>query len=383
MLLSSPPLNYQEQKAIEDIHQIRDNVKYALRAPRRWVGLLRRNMLARNIRGSNSIEGYDVTAEDAIAAVAGEEPLDAQREAWAAVSGYRAAMTYVLQLASDPHFMYSDGFIRSLHFMMTGYDLTKNPGRWRPGPIYVRDEGKGEIVYEGPSFELVPGLMSELLAQLNQEQQPRVMVNAAMAHLNLVMIHPFSDGNGRMARALQTLVLAREGILESPFCSIEEYLGRNTLEYYEVLAAIGKGSWNPSNDARPWLDFCITAHFIQASTILRRIVETDRIWSELEQLIKIHRLPDRVLYALSDATLGFKVRNSTYRAVAEIADAVASRDLKSLVDAGLLTPDGEKRGRGYVASPILVRIREKTREPKQPPPKFFEELYLPGLEPEA
>lgn len=66
-----------------------------------------------------------------------------------------------------------------------------------------------------------------------------------MAHLNLVMIHPFSDGNGRMARCLQTLVLAREGILEPEFSSIEEYLGRNTQDYYSVLAETSEGSWHP------------------------------------------------------------------------------------------------------------------------------------------
>jgi len=72
-------------------------------------GLLRRNTLARAVRGSNSIEGYNVTAEDAIAAVDGEEPLAADREAWLAVTGYRYAMTFVLQLTKDKNFIYSEG----------------------------------------------------------------------------------------------------------------------------------------------------------------------------------------------------------------------------------------------------------------------------------
>ena len=54
-----------------------------------------------------------------------------------------------------------------------------------------------------------------------------------MAHLNLVMIHPFEDGNGRMSRALQSLVLARDHIVAPEFASIEEYLGRNTPAYYQ------------------------------------------------------------------------------------------------------------------------------------------------------
>ncbi len=365
MLFAPPEPSPAERKTLEEIDAIRRKLRYALRAPRRWVGLLRRNTFARNIRGSNSIEGYNVSAEDAIAAVAGESPADAQLESWLAVKGYRDAMTYILQLASDPSFRYSEGFTRSLHFMMTGHDLAKNPGRWRPGPIYVRDEERGEIVYEGPSADAVPELMQELSDRLNEGDDAPVIVRAAMAHLNLVMIHPFSDGNGRMARCLQSLVLAREGILEPEFSSIEEYLGRNTQEYYHVLAEVGKGTWSPRNDARPWLAFNITAHHAQASTLLRRTNETERVWNELEQMIKLHGLPERVIYALSDATFGYRVRNSTYRGIAEVSDAVASRDLKLLVDNGLLSPYGEKRGRGYVAGAILKALREKTREPRQ------------------
>ena len=185
--------------------------------------------------GPDGLEGYNVSAEDAIAAVAGEEPNDAERESWLAVKGYRDAMTYVLQLASDPHFRYHEGFLRGLHFVMISYDLTKNPGRWRPGPIYVRDDRKGEVVYEGPDSDSVPELMQDLSLELNLSETAPVMVRAAMAHLNLVMIHPFSDGNGRMGRwSIKLRSQAREGILESEFSSIEESLGRNTQEYYDV-----------------------------------------------------------------------------------------------------------------------------------------------------
>ena len=60
-----------------------------------------------------------------------------------------------------------------------------------------------------------------------------------MAHLNLAMIHPFRDGNGRMSRALQTLVLTRNDVVSPIFCS---WLGRNTDAYYAILGEIGKGA---------------------------------------------------------------------------------------------------------------------------------------------
>lgn len=132
----------------------------------------------RNIRGSNSIEGYEVSLDDAlsIALMEDEESLDAEQETKAAVIGYRNAMTYILQIADDPHFSYSEGLIKSLHFMMLHYALDKSPGRWRPGAIFVRDDDTGDIVYEGPDAIEVPDLMTELVAELNAPSELPPMV---------------------------------------------------------------------------------------------------------------------------------------------------------------------------------------------------------------
>jgi len=362
VLYKAEKLTQVERDVISRIEEAKKALKYNLATPRRWRGLLRRNTLARAVRGSNSIEGYNVTAEDAIAAVEGEQPLDADREAWLAVTGYRTAMTFVLQLTKDPNFTYNEGFIRSLHFMMVQHDLSKNPGIWRPGTVYVRDESKNEIVYEGPDVEMVPGLVEEMIEYLNDnDTSPHALVKGAMAHLNLVMIHPFSDGNGRMARCLQTLVLGQEGILEPEFSSIEEYLGRNTQDYYSLLAKTGEGSWNPRNSTREWIRFNLTAHFRQATTLVMRTKTIDTLWQELELELRRHGLPERLLYAVADGAIGYRVRNSSYRNLAKLNDIMASRDLKAAVDAGLLIPDGERRGRVYVGSPQIRALSDKLR----------------------
>ena len=103
----------------------------ALHEPRRWSGSLRRLSFARNIQGSNSIEGYDAKLDDVAAVAMGEEPLDSTVETRLALEGYRNAMTYVLQRADDNDFECSAGLMKSLHFMMTGYSLANRPGRWR------------------------------------------------------------------------------------------------------------------------------------------------------------------------------------------------------------------------------------------------------------
>ncbi|MCX6550989.1 MAG: Fic family protein [Acidobacteria bacterium] len=371
MVFTTPTLTDIEVRVHEKIDQLREKLSYSV-SSRKWIGLLSRVSRAKAIQGSNSIEGYNVTVEDALAAVDGEEPPDASSETWTALVGYRNAMTYVLQLADDRHFGYSPDLIRSLHYMMANYDLAKHPGRWRPGPIFVQNEATGERVYEGPDVELVPGLIDELMTELNSANSHPVMVRAAMAHLNLVMIHPFSDGNGRMARCLQSLVLAREGILAPEFSSIEEYLGRNQREYYDVLADIGQGRWHPARDATNWVRFCLTAHYRQAVTVLRRSREFGRMCSAVDELLAQFKLPARTFYALADTTQGFRLVNSRYRAIAEISQNLASRDLAQLCQLGLVEAHGERRGRFYTASAITKDIRAKTREPRVPIPDPFD-----------
>lgn len=280
-------------------------------------------------------------------------------------------MTYVLQIALDSDLAVDDGLLKSLHFMMLKHRLDKNPGRWRPGAIYVRRESTGETVYEGPDPDAIPALITGTIEELESSDAP-VLVRAAMAHLNLVMVHPFSDGNGRMARCLQTLALAREQIVAPVFSSIEEYLGRNTEAYYDVLGDVGQGHWNPHHDARPWVRFCLTAHYHQARTQVRRIQEIERLYTACWDLVERHKLPERTAGALAEAALGFRIRRASYRSIVEVtqgehvSDLTASRDLRALVDASLFEPIGEARGRYYLAHPILRSQAERIRAERAP-----------------
>jgi Fic family protein len=371
MLFDTPEPDEAEYRVLEMIEDLKNSLRLQLTEPRRWVGSLRRVSLARAIQGSNSIEGYEAGLDDAVDVAAGEEPLEANEETRLALRGYRDAMTYVLQLAGDPEFEYSTQLLKSMHYMMTNYALKNRPGRWRAGTIYVRDDETGEIVHEGVDIDQVPRLMNELVAELNEDTAHPDVIRGAMAHLNMVMIRPFRDGNGRMARCLQSLVLARSGVLSPVFMSIEEYLGRNTQAYYDVLGQVGGGSWQPDRDARAWVRFILLAHLRQARTMLRRVRESERMWLGLENLVRDLRLPDRSVMALFDAMIGLRVRNATYRAYfedgpEEITDATASRDLQKLVQADLLAPRGERRGRHYVALPALVAIREEVRGMRTP-----------------
>jgi Fic family protein len=364
-----PAVGAAEEAALERIDDLRRQLRfYIAEEPRRWVGSVRRVLSARAIQGSNSIEGYEVSVEDALAAIDGDEPAEARARDWLAVLGYRRAMTYVLQLAGDSHFEYSPALLRSLHFMITEYNLAASPGLWRPGPIWVRNDATGEIVYEGPEPETVPQLTDALVAQLRENDDVPAMIRGAMAHLNLAMIHPFRDGNGRMARCLQTLVLARDRILSPEWMSIEEHLGTHTQDYYKILATVGQGTWSPTRDARPWVHFCLRAHYVQATLVLRRIRESERLWTALDELRAKHDLHARVVGTLFDASTGLRIRNSSHRKSVlnaegvEISAQAATNDLGAMARVGLLVRQGEKRGTYYEATERLLETRARSSE---------------------
>ncbi len=366
MIFQTPEISPEDRQVLDLITEQRQQLRYRVNQnPIRWTGFLRRNTFARAVQGSNIIEGFNASVDETNEIIDDQKPETVAEETYQALSGYRDAMTYVLQVYDDPHFDLNPQFLKSLHFMMMRHDLTKLPGQWRPGAVFVVNDLSGEIVYEGSDSDLVPELIDELIEQIERPAEISPTIRAAMAHLNLTIIHPFKDGNGRLARALQTLVMAREGIVSPIFCSIEEWLGRNTTAYYEILGAVGKGIWRPENDALPWVRFCLRAHYQQVATLIKRNREIGLVWEQIERKIKLNSLPGRMEIALVHAAFGLRVRNYRYRSDNEISGVVASRDLKRLCEHGLLKPVGERRGRYYVAGDILKQMREKSRDKRK------------------
>jgi Fic family protein len=372
VLFQTPELNDIELSVIEEIDGLRRSTEHLLTPTHRWVRPLRRTTFARNIQASNSIEGHNVSLEDALTAAADGIPEDAADEDFASVRNYGDAMTYIVTLADDPDFSHSTDVIRSLHYMMMKHDLGARPGRWRSGPVYVWSTQSEQTVYDGPPSSEVVELTAELVHWLNGPGSDMpALIRGAMAHLNLVMIHPFKDGNGRMSRALQSLVLARDSITAPEFSSIEEYLGRNTPAYYDTLATVGQGSWTPAGDARPWLRFVLTAHHQQATTVQRRMTEARQTWEVVSEAVESSGLDERMVYSVYLAAVGRRVKRSDHIEFSEVSEGVASSDLKRLVDAGLLDAVGEKRGRHYVASTRVKNLRDAVRVDRRRPTDPF------------
>ena len=369
VIYETPELTGLDEQVLGEIQELRDDLRFHLVSPRRWYGTLSRVMMARAVQASTSIEGYHSTVDETAAIIDGEEPPGVDEDTRSAISGYRDAMTYVLQLTgpSSPDRPRMDAsLLKSLHFIMVGHDLSINPGRWRPGAVWVRD-GAGNPVYETPDRGVVEPLIDELIASGNDSPGP-ALIAAAMAHLNLTLIHPFSDGNGRMARCLQSFVLARADSEISPvFTSIEAYLGQNTGAYYGALTDTAAGSWSPERSARPWIEFCLTAHYRQAAALRRRIDRLEARWDRCEQIAARSRLPDRTVDALVHSAQGWPLSRSRYISIVrsasgeQISDAMATRDLAAMAAAGLLDAVGEKRGRHYLPSESLRALEREIR----------------------
>jgi Fic family protein len=316
------------------------------------MGSLRREVRASTIGSSTSIEGFSVSPEEAVALTSGREVAEGDDENRQAVACYAQAMNHVGTMAIDPSFRWLDRVILDLHFEACHFQRDRDPGLWRTGPIGVTG-ADGSLEYRGPDGEQVVGLMDEVVDWMaTGDLDAHVVVRAAMAHLHVTSVHPFRDGNGRISRIVQSLVLAREGLTAPEFFSIEEYLGAHTREYYAALRKVQAGSYQPDRDASSWVAFCLKAHIAQAKQRLAQIESAAERWQALERIVEERGWPDRVAIALEQSLHGTTDRKR-YGTEADVSAATASGDLRRLIDAGLIVARGRGRAISYAASGSL------------------------------
>lgn len=352
MLYKTPTVTGELEAQLKELDELRQRLGRQVGAAGLWLGTLRRLVQATSIESSTSIEGFSLATEEAVAIVAREERPGPDDESQLAVASYARAMEHVGVMATDPVFHWYDRVILDLHFEACEFQRDRSPGLWRTDPIRVA-AGDGRTLYQAPDADQVPTLMAEVIDWLeNRDQGIHVVVRAAMAHLHVVSVHPFRDGNGRISRITQSLVLAREGLLLPEFASIEEYLGEHTPDYYRVLQEVQGGHYQPERDATPWIAFCIQAHLAQARRRLDQIEQAAKRWAHLEQLAEDRGWPDRLVIALEQALIGGTDR-TRYATEADISPASATNDLRRLLDAGLITQQGRGRNTRYHASDTL------------------------------
>lgn len=369
MLYPVPALNVEDQRVLREIEDLRHSLRLQVRStPAKWTEGLRKFLTADAVAASNSIEGFKVSTVDVEDLIEGERDVDVSEEDRDETLAYQRMMTYIQTLHDVEDFRYGKEFLNALHWMLQGHRHTarKPAGQWRRGAVYVTDARDPSIaVYTAPDAADVPALMGELVDWLNTDDGSHPLVRAAMAHLHLVSIHPWADGNGRMSRSLQTLMIAREGELAPEFSSIEAWLGRpgNTWEYYRELQNRG-ATYRPDQDVSDWVRFNLTAYHQQAQTVRSRLERSSRVWILLGEFAASQGLEQRVVSALHDVAMSGRVRRSRYERAEDLGLQRAQRDLRDLVASGILTPVGRTRARFYtVGSTFPAAALEAARTP--------------------
>ncbi|MDH6139047.1 Fic family protein [Kitasatospora sp. GP30] len=354
MLFPAPSLAVDDERVLDEIERMRLALRHQVRtAPAKWTEGLRKFLTADAVAASNSIEGFRVSTIDVEDLLEGERDVDVSEENREETLAYQRMMTYIQTLHDVDDFSYSKGLLNALHWMLQGHRHTvrKPAGQWRRGPVYVTDARDPSIAaYTAPDAGDVPSLMEELVDWLNDGDDAHPLVRAAMAHLHLVSVHPWADGNGRMSRSLQTLMIAREGVLAPEFSSIEAWLGRpgNTWEYYRELGRRGS-EYLPDQDVSGWVRFNLTAYHQQAQTVQGRLDRSGQVWGLLADFVEAASMDERVVTALHDVAMAGRVRRSRYEHAEGLSVQQAQRDLRELVTAQVLEPVGRTRARYYTA----------------------------------
>ncbi len=323
--------------------------------PRRWAGRLRRELEAESTAASTGMEGVPVTVEEVRRILAGDRPSAVSEGDARLVEGYRDAMSFVLRRADDPGFAWQNELILGIHDRVLGGSYVAGAGRFRESAVFLAIAGEGRQVYEPPPAESVPALVSNLatFAAEHTADLPAPVL-AALVHVRLAGIHPFSDGNGRTARVLASLAMYRGGYTRREFTSLEEWWGAHRDEYYAAFACLG-ASWDPAVDVTAFVEAHVRAQRLQVDALSLREAAERQLWQLLEDIATEDLgVPARYADALYDAFFGREVTNRYYRGLADVSVATATNDLARLEASGLVRATGAGRSAAYTGSEALI-----------------------------
>lgn len=224
---------------------------------------------------------------------------------------------------------YSDGFKITVGSWRTGDE----PMQVVSGPM-----GKQKVHYEAPGSDDVPTMMEDFLAWINSEDKTDGLIRAALAHLWLVTIHPFDDGNGRLTRTVTEMMLARADQSAQRFYSLSAEIFRRRKEYYDALELAQHGDM----DVTEWLRWFLTALSASLQTAISttdRTLEKAAFWHRMED-ISISERQRKVLNMLWDGFEG-KLNTQKWAKINHCSQDTALRDIQDLIEKNALRKTDE------------------------------------------
>ncbi len=236
---------------------------------------LRRQALIRMTHSSTAIEGNILNTLQVEALLANQK-IEAPKRDIFEVKNYLNALKYMQQAVEEKQVI-AEKTILTIHKLVTADTLPKEQsGFYRKSSIYVVKRRSGfpdEVVYSGPSAEKVPGLMKDLIEWIGESGKKEIppIIVAGIVHQELAAIHPFSDGNGRTARALATLILYERGYDFRRLFALEDYYNKDHPKYYEAIN-IGKNYEKRKTDFTPWLEYFVEGFKQEIDNVKEKIL---------------------------------------------------------------------------------------------------------------
>jgi Fic family protein len=214
-------------------------------------------------------------------------------------------------------------------------------GQWRTdrsGPMQVVSGpiGRERVHYQAPEASRLGREVKQFLGGFNRNDGVDLVLKAGIAHFWFVTIHPFDDGNGRIARAIADMTLARSEKSAQRFYSMSAQIRKERNAYYKILETTQKGDL----DITPWLEWfldCLNRAFDGAETTLAAVLHKARFW-ERQAGTPLNDRQRRILNQLLNGFEG-KLTSSKWAKLARCSQDTALRDIEDLVRKGILAKD--------------------------------------------
>lgn len=211
-------------------------------------------------------------------------------------------------------------------------------GNWRDdstGPMQVVSGpmGKEKIHYQAPPAKVIDNEMTGFLNWFNKEKNIDLVLKASIAHLWFVTLHPFEDGNGRIARAITDMLLARSDGLPQRFYSMSSQIQKERKSYYNILEKTQKGDL----DITEWINWFLNIlqkAIINSEETLALVIKKHQFWNAYGTEIKNER-QKKILNILLDGFIG-NLTTSKWAKIAKCSQDTALRDIQDLINKGIL-----------------------------------------------
>jgi len=319
---------------------------------------LRASARAGTVHYSNLIEGNELPFVQAERAARGE--LAADTRAKLELVNYVEALDLIDDRLAEGTLELDDGLLLELHARATRslgreddpHFKPHHEGRWRDGKAFVVDRISGRVMHEGPPADEVPGRIRGMFEWLQGKLHPRKeppFVLAGVMHYGITDVHPFADGNGRVARLFQTALLMKTDVLPGRMFSFERYYAEERNAYYGALRSVRERTLN----MELWLEYFLRGLAEEYERVAEAVADLSAwVSASGSEPLRLTNSQERALAGLRIQGRREFTRRE-YEQAGGIGRSAANDDLRELIRHGVVVPRGAGSATRYAFSAAL------------------------------